>query len=37
VKVRLSEITDIPYPDNLYLLMEALEGFGKIFEHSKYF
>lgn len=24
MKVRLSEIGDIPYPDNLYVLMEAL-------------
>ena len=34
---RLSEITDIPYPDNLYLLMEALEGYARIYKHSKYF
>ena len=37
VIVRLSEINDIPFPDNLYVLMEALEGYAKIFEHSKYF
>jgi hypothetical protein len=37
MKLRLSEINDIPYPDNLYMLMEALEGYSKIYEHSKYF
>jgi hypothetical protein len=37
VRVRISEISDIPFPDNLYVLMEALEGFSKIYEHSKYF
>ena len=34
---RLSEIKDIPYPDNLYVLMESLEGYSKIYEYSKYF
>jgi vacuolar-type H+-ATPase subunit C/Vma6 len=37
IHLRLSEINDIPYPDNLYMLMEALEGYGVIYEHSKYF
>ena len=37
IKIRISEISDIPYPDNLYILMESLEGFSKIFLHSKYF
>jgi hypothetical protein len=37
IKIRLSEISDIPYPDNLYVLMESLEGYNKIYEHSKYF
>jgi hypothetical protein len=37
VIVRLSEINDIPFPENLYVLMEALEGYAKIYEHSKYF
>ena len=37
IRVRLSEISDIPFPDNLYVLMEAFEGFAKIYEHSKYF
>lgn len=37
MKVRLSEISDIPFPDNLYVLMESLEGYRKIFQHSKYF
>jgi len=31
MKVRLSEISDIPFPDNLYVLMESLEGYRKIF------
>ena len=34
---RLSEIKDIPYPDNLYLLMQSLEGYSRIFKHSHYF
>lgn len=34
---RLSEIKDVPYPDNLFLLMESLEGYGRIYVHSKYF
>ena len=37
VKLRLSDISDIPYPDNLYVLMEALDGYSKIYEHSKFF
>jgi hypothetical protein len=37
IRIRISEISDIPYPDNLYVLMEALDGFGKIHKHSKYF
>lgn len=37
IKLRLSEINDIPFPDNLYMLMEALEGYACIYEHSKYF
>ena len=37
VLTRLSEIRDIPCPDNLYVLMEALEGYAKVYEHSKYF
>jgi hypothetical protein len=37
VKLRLSDISDIPYPDNLYMLMESLEGYSKIYQHSKFF
>ena len=37
IKLRLSEINDIPFPDNLYMLMEALEGYARIYGHSKYF
>jgi hypothetical protein len=37
IHLRLSEISDIPYPDNLYMLMEALEGYAAVYEHSKYF
>ena len=32
MKIRLSEISDIPYPENLYVLMESLEGFKQIFK-----
>jgi hypothetical protein len=35
--IRLSELSDIPFPDNLYVLMEGLEGYSQIYEHSKYF
>lgn len=31
IKIRISEISDIPYPDNLYVLMESLEGYNKIY------
>lgn len=37
MKIRLSEISDIPYPENLYVLMESLEGFKQIFKHSNFF
>ena len=37
IRSRVSEISDIPYPDNLYVLMESLEGYSRIYEKSKYF
>ena len=37
MKIRLSEISDIPYPENLYVLMESLEGFKQIFKYSNFF
>lgn len=37
INVRMSDIYDIPYPDNLYVVMEALEGYSRIYQHSKFF
>lgn len=37
VLLRLSDVSDIPFPDNLYVLMQCLEGYRQIYEHSKYF
>lgn len=34
---RLSEIVDIPYPENLCVAMEALEGYQKLLKHSKFY
>ena len=36
-KIRLSEIGNIPFPENLYVLTAAMEGYDKVYEHSKYF
>lgn len=37
IPVRLSDIQDIPFPDNLYLLLSALEGFEKLYRVVGYF
>ena len=37
IHARLSEIFDIPFPENLYVLREALEGYNQIYDHSKFF
>jgi hypothetical protein len=37
IHVRLSEIFDIPFPENLFVLREALEGYYQIYQHSKFF
>lgn len=37
IPVRLSHIEDIPYPENLYVLFSALDGFEKIFFWVGYF
>lgn len=37
VTIRLSDIKDIPYPDNLYMLMAAADAFDKIVEMIGYF
>jgi hypothetical protein len=34
IPLRLSQITDIPFPDNLYLLKACLRGFYYIFLHT---
>lgn len=35
--MRLSDIEDIPFPENLYLLLSALEGFEKLYGSVGYF
>jgi hypothetical protein len=35
VPLRLSQITDIPFPENLYLLKACLKGFYYIFFHTQ--
>ncbi len=35
IPLRLSQITDIPFPDNLYLLKACLKGFYYIFLHTR--
>lgn len=37
IPLKLSEIKDIPYPDNLYILMSALEGFSVIYNKIGFF
>lgn len=37
IPVRLGDFTDIPYPDNLYLLRNSLRGFRKLFAMIGYF
>ena len=33
IPIKLAEIEDIPYPDNLYVLLSCLDGFGRIVEY----
>ena len=33
IPIKLTEIADIPYPDNLYVLLSCLDGFGRIAEY----
>lgn len=35
--MRLSDIQDIPFPENLYLLLASLEGFQKLYQIAGYF
>lgn len=35
--MRLSDIQDIPFPENLYLLFSALDGFEKLYQIVGYF
>jgi hypothetical protein len=37
ISLRLSDIEDIPFPENLYVLFAALDGFEKIFYFLGYF
>ena len=37
IKIRLSDINDIPYPENLYIASCALEGYHKLYDNLKYF
>jgi hypothetical protein len=35
--LRLSQIEDIPLSDSLFILVEAIEGFLQLYQHSGYF
>jgi hypothetical protein len=37
IPVRLSDIQDIPYPENLYVLFSTLDGFEKLYHNVGYF
>ena len=37
IKTRLSDITDIPFPENLYVANCALDGYHKLYDHLHYF
>ena len=37
IPVRLSDITDIPYPENIYILKNCLYGFWQLFSIIGYF
>lgn len=37
IPVRLSDIEDIPFPENLYLLLSALDGLEKLYRSVGYF
>lgn len=33
IPLRLSDLTDIPYPENLYFLLAAIKGFKYVFSY----
>jgi hypothetical protein len=37
IYTRLSDIKDIPHPDNLYVILSMLEGYQKLYENLHYF
>jgi hypothetical protein len=37
IPLRLGDVTDIPYPDNLYLLRNSLKGFALLYKIFGYF
>ena len=37
IPIKLSDIKDIPYPDNLYVLLAALDGFDRIVQKAGFF
>jgi hypothetical protein len=37
IPVRLSDIEDIPYPENIYVLLSSLAGFKKLYQIAGYF
>ena len=37
IPIKLSEIKDIPYPDNLYILYASLEGFHTVYHKTGFF
>jgi hypothetical protein len=37
VPTRLSDVTDIPFPDNLYVVLAVLEGYQKLYENVHHY
>ena len=37
IPIRLSDITDIPYPENIYILRCSLQGFHQLYNIIGYF
>jgi hypothetical protein len=37
IPIKLSDIKDIPYPDNLYILQASLEGFHTVYHKTGFF
>jgi hypothetical protein len=37
IPLKLSDIKDIPYPDNLYVLLASLDGFDRIVQKAGFF